>query len=107
MSGGSYNYAFRHVELMAKDHRLLSGSTRRRAFAAQLRLVASAMKAIEWADSSDTAQGSEDGPIDDCITPAHLLITEHKRLTDAIESAKRTLEEFGGRERLELERSRE
>lgn len=67
MSGGSYNYAFRIVEQFADA--LEAGTTfpdftdgrptgcknnhDRIGFAAHLRKVAAAMKAIEWVDSGD------------------------------------------------------
>jgi hypothetical protein len=77
MSGGSYNYAFRHVEDFADEVEQKAnranredqwGDTHprwdtpsRRAFVAHLRLVATAMRAIEWEDSGDGAD--EDGAI--------------------------------------------
>jgi hypothetical protein len=67
MSGGSYDYAYRHVEAFAdalEDGVTCPdcGPTRptgcennldRLGFAAHLRKVAAAMKAIEWVDSGD------------------------------------------------------
>lgn len=69
MSGGSYNYAFQHVERFADA--LEAGTTcpdyddgrptgcennhDRIGFAAHLRKVAAAMKAIEWVDSGDSS----------------------------------------------------
>lgn len=63
MSGGSYNYAYRYVEEFAdaleRNERIDGGELSepngldRLAFAAHLRKVAAAMKAIEWVDSYD------------------------------------------------------
>lgn len=71
MSGGSYNYAYQHVEQFAemlnagKDcNGRPRGSTRaRKKFAAHLLLVAAAMKDIEYVDSGDCDPGDEDAAI--------------------------------------------
>lgn len=72
MSGGRYSYAFGHVQMFAdevEEAANLSGKTdgwtgephpmrdtaARRAFIAHLRLIAAAMRAIEWEDSGDGA----------------------------------------------------
>jgi|APGre2960657404_1045060.scaffolds.fasta_scaffold640655_1 hypothetical protein len=72
MSGGRYSYAFGHVTMFAdavEEAAYLSGTLdpwsnevhpdrstpARRAFVAHLRLVAEAMRAIEWEDSGDGA----------------------------------------------------
>ena len=65
MSGGSYDYAYQTVERFAEaleqgvmfDGRPAdgAGSHARIGFAAHLRKVAAAMKAIEWEDSFDTS----------------------------------------------------
>lgn len=52
MSGGSHDYAFRHVETFA-DAMRRSPDPLRRAFATHLVLVAKAMHDIEWVDSAD------------------------------------------------------
>jgi len=58
MSGGSYNYAYRHVEDMA-----LALSRKKsplhNAFGRHLLLVAKAMHDIEWVDSGDYGEGRE------------------------------------------------
>lgn len=63
MSGGSYEYAYRRVEEFAEaleagvmfDGRPADGAgcIARLGFAAHLKKVAAAMKAIEWEDSGD------------------------------------------------------
>ena len=63
MSGGSYLYAYRHVEEFAEaleNNERLDGhplyqpnGLDRLGFAAHLKKVAAAMKAIEWVDSCD------------------------------------------------------
>lgn len=52
MSGGSYNYAYSHIEEMAEGLRH-TDLPRRAAFQKLLRLVAVACKEIEWEDSAD------------------------------------------------------
>jgi len=58
MSGGSFDYAFRHVENMA-DELSTQKCGLRKAFAKHLHLVAIAMHDIEWVDSSDYGEGDE------------------------------------------------
>lgn len=65
MSGGAYDYAFERVLLMAEaleSNKRLDGFALyqpnghdRIGFAAHLRKVAAAMKAIEWVDSGDSS----------------------------------------------------
>ena len=65
MSGGSYDYAFEKVERFAEaletdtrldGHKLYQSNGHDRiGFAAHLRKVAAAMKAIEWVDSGDSS----------------------------------------------------
>lgn len=67
MSGGSYDYAYRHVDEMADtiDHK--TKSSLRRAFAAHLRKVALAMHHIEWVDSGDYGNGQDEGAMRACL----------------------------------------
>lgn len=66
MSGGSYDYTFRKIEFLADDieerNRGVKSDLRAK-FARLLRLCAVAAHDIEWADSGDTARGSEDAAI--------------------------------------------
>lgn len=57
MSGGSYDYAYHHVDDMADAmaHRSRDATPLRRAFIEHMRLVARAMHAVEWNDSGDGA----------------------------------------------------
>lgn len=60
MSGGSYNYAYRHIEEMAESIENSSkNDALRLAFAKHLRLIAKACHDIEWVDSGDYGQGDE------------------------------------------------
>lgn len=83
MSGGSYDYAFRHIEDLADSIREIAGCppgpndkpdeygsppSLRRAFAEHLRKVARAAHAIEWNDSGDGAR-DEQKAIRACIAP--------------------------------------
>lgn len=98
MSGGSYNYAYRHVEDFADEMRAEGGCgdysdpTHRALFRIYLRRVAAAMKAVEWNDSGDGAR-DESELILACVGPrftddslAHL----RARLAD-LESAAKVL----------------
>lgn len=81
MSGGSYEYAYRHV-FEFRDLLLHRAKTpERRAFLAHLELVAEAMKAIEWEDSGD---GADDcAAILRCISVGALLESELSRAEEA------------------------
>jgi hypothetical protein len=74
MSGGSYNYAYSHVDDVAgaieSRH---TDSPLHLAFAAHLRLVAKAMHDIEWVDSYDY------GPGDDLAAIRAVLTSEPSR----------------------------
>jgi len=70
MSGGSHDYAYRHVEQFADEIDWRPNLDApdgpgiiRQAFADHLRQVAKAMHAIEWVDSSDWAPEHEIEPI--------------------------------------------
>lgn len=58
MSGGSYNYAYRHIDEIA-DKLVNSKSALRRAFGRHLQLVAKACHDIEWVDSCDYGEGDD------------------------------------------------
>lgn len=97
MSGGSLNYAFRHVEeaadtLDAMDRPLYH------AFAAHLRKVAGALHDTEWVLSGDYRGGAEDEGIRAVVTPhdevaAAIRIAElaQAKLSDALASVKLAL----------------
>lgn len=74
MSGGSYNYAYRHVEEMA-EQLCHSQSPIRRAFAAHLLKVSQAMHDIEWVDSCDKGPGDEVEAIKACFTDSFPQLT--------------------------------
>lgn len=76
MSGGSMNYLYQRVD----DAPFSEHTALRRAFRAHLVLVARAMKAIEWVDSSDCADGTEEEAIRAVIGP-------HGELRQAIADA--------------------
>ena len=61
MSGGSYDYAYSTVNQFASDLRL--STPLRKAFKKHLRLVAEAMRAIEWVDSGDCSEPHGDKAI--------------------------------------------
>lgn len=68
MSGGSYNYAYVQVqEFAAQLARTRITNPLRLAFADHLRLVANAMRDIEWVDSYDNSPGYENESIRACL----------------------------------------
>jgi hypothetical protein len=78
MSGGSWDYLHSKIEYAA-DRLSRDEVPQRRALGTLMARVAKAMYAIEWADSGDTAQGSDLAAIEAALGP------------DAVE---RTLEEI-------------
>lgn len=87
MSGGSYDYAFQKINDFAEalegerqiddcrpwpDDIDAENRALRKAFAAHLRLVSDAMKAIEWVDSSDCSPPHEMEAIRAVLAPAAL-----------------------------------
>ncbi len=71
MSGGSFNYSYRHVEDMAND--LRQATPLERVFAAHLDKVAKAMKAVEWVTSSDWGEGDADEAMRAVVSPTDEL----------------------------------
>jgi hypothetical protein len=59
MSGGSYDYAYSKVQYMAESIQGRETDPLRAAFAQHLRLVAKAMRDVEWVDSCDYGKGDE------------------------------------------------
>jgi hypothetical protein len=70
VSGGSYDYAYRHVEevagQIASAH---ANDPLALAFADHLRKVATAMHAVEWADSCDWSWEDAIGPMRAVVHP--------------------------------------
>lgn len=104
MSGGSYDYAFRHVEDFAAAMRQEGGCgdysdrAHRELFRAHVRKVAAAMRAVEWNDSGDGAS-DECRLIRECLAADRLpemmreaLLEEVKRTEQALASARAMLE---------------
>ena len=63
MSGGAYDYSYLRLDDMIEQLSRSSSPPLRRAFAAHLARVRTAMRAVEWVDSFDSAQGSENEAI--------------------------------------------
>ncbi len=64
MSGGTDNYAYRQVEMVAERLKAQRNTTPlRKAFAEHLELVAVAMHDLEWVDSQDSSPGDEEAAI--------------------------------------------
>lgn len=62
MSGGSYDYIYSKIQDI--ELRSTEENPRRAAFQKLLKLVASAMRDIEWVDSCDYGRGDENKAID-------------------------------------------
>lgn len=62
MSGGSYDYVYNRIDDISL--RKTESDPRRAAFQKLLKLVASAMRDIEWVDSCDSGPGDEHEAID-------------------------------------------
>lgn len=98
MSGGSYDYAFRHIDDMAEQ--LRTTTPLRKAFRTLLVKVAKACHEIEWVDSGDCSPGDENTAIRACLGKdvGKLVLAEavaeaqkaHAELGKAIEEAKAT-----------------
>lgn len=66
MSGGEYDYiCHRIAEIQIKDKDI---NIKRATFQKLLYLVAEAMHDIEWVDSGDYSEGSENDAIEACLT---------------------------------------
>ena len=83
MSGGSYEYAYRHVEEFAEAIR--GKSVLRDAFADHLELVARAMHDIEWVDDDDYGEGDDDEPIRAVLSPCAELSTATSAALSALD----------------------
>lgn len=64
MSGGSYDYIGFKIKELRHEIRSQDKNPRRAAFAKLMNLVGEAMHDIEWVDSCDTSEGSENESID-------------------------------------------
>lgn len=89
MSGGRYNYAFRHVEDAAQE--IASTTPEREAFCAHLRKVSKALHDIEWVDSCDYGTGDENAAILACIGAEAVTEAAIVRLSAEIERAQAVL----------------
>ena len=66
MSGGHFNYAYRHIATLAIDIEYLHMPEREK-FKKLLELVAKACHDIEWVDSGDYGYGDEIPAIEECF----------------------------------------
>ena len=82
MSGGSYDYVYLKIE----DIIINSSTPERIAFQKHLKLVAKAMKDIEWVDSCDKSPGDESEAIRKCLSSSavveELLISAEKLIEE-------------------------
>lgn len=99
MSGGSLNYAFRHVEEAAEHIAARGPTTLHRAFAKHLQLVATALHDIEWVYSFDYSKGGDVEAINACLAPGAELtqaVAEAKEAQTALEAAIQRILDAGG-----------
>ena len=59
MSGGSWDYVYRHFE-ETSDRLGRDADPLRRALGERVALMAAAMRAVEWRDSGDTSEDAEE-----------------------------------------------
>ncbi len=98
MSGGSMDYLSYKVE----EANFREDTPERRAFRNHLQLVATALHAIEWADSGDTLPGEHDTPaILACLAPGAVLASEVTRAEAVMRDLQRVLD--AAREALEAQ----
>lgn len=96
MSGGSWDYVYRHFDEIADRLESASTSAIRRALGKRVRFLAKAMHDIEWVDSSDYAQGDDRDAIIDALGEK----SKEQELTILLEDAKemiKQLQDFTGR----------
>ena len=104
MSGGSYNYAYRHLEQFGDSLQTEASGcgyadrTLRELFKLHCYKVAEAMRAIEWNDSGDGA-AKEQELIKACIAPEALpaqmrsaLLRDIEEVEEAMKTARAILE---------------
>ena len=77
MSGGSMNYLYRRIE----DVEFKLTTPQRITFKQHLNLVAEACKAVEWVDSGDNSEGSENEFITKCINNLDNVVITKDTLT--------------------------
>ncbi len=77
MSGGSMDYLYRRIE----DAEFELNTPERIAFKQHLNLIAEACKAIEWVDSGDNSEGSENEFITKCINNLDNVVITKDTLT--------------------------
>lgn len=87
MSGGSMGYLYHAV----RDAEFIEDTELRKLFKLHLNKVAAALRAIEWVDSGDCREGSENKAIQEVLelTGNSLLITYIDDLIDRLEIQKR------------------
>lgn len=83
MSGGTYTYAYRKIEDLADSIR--ASTPLRKVFVEHLRKVATACHDIEWVDSGDCNQGSEDAAIEAVLGAAWPIKAVAILMTEAVE----------------------
>lgn len=93
MSGGSYNYAYRHVEEFAES--LNANTPERKAFVSLLFNVAEAMHDIEWVDSGDYGKGDDTKAILECVNQANIQEVVLRDLAAAVRQAQTILGRAG------------
>lgn len=96
MSGGSLNYVFGTINDAAYNIEQHSTNVWHTAFAAHLRLVATALHDLEWVWSGDYAPGDEMAAIQAVVQPHTLHGVTMKQLEQAIADAQGILTRLKG-----------
>lgn len=91
MSGGSYDYAYARVNDFADELARRAKTPECRAFHLHLRLVADAMKAVEWEDSGDTGPEETAAALAKVLTVPQVIASEAMHLRAAIDDAQAAL----------------
>lgn len=93
MSGGSWDYVYRHIE-EAADRLEYESCPFRRAFGKRMRLMAKAMHDIEWVDSGDYCEGDEIAAIEAAIGENYRALALDEIRAEILTAIKRA-EELG------------
>lgn len=91
MSGGSLDYAFRHIDEAIDQILNRHPTVVQRAFATHLKLVSLALHDLEWALSGDTSPGNEVPAIMAVIKPQDVVLEAVATLRAAMLDAEELL----------------
>lgn len=96
MSGGSMNYLYSKLEY---DANFAQNTPERRAFAAHLKKVATALHDIEWVDSGDCVPGDENAAIRACLSQGAVLEAAIQQAETALRELRAEIDRAKGEQR--------